>query len=202
LAKAQSSLRRTLLRKAAAAEDAGSNLIADRMRAMAGRAIRVTARIIVFLCGLGSLFTAVPYAILRGAELPIQSEWVIFLAALLLLGVLSVTASLLPQGRIAKACRIDRGDSRLIYVPLRMLGSFAAVSYLIAVLAYFAPHTWNLNPQVMLGLCPMYFLKMTIDPSAAEVFLLLGPMNAAVYGALGFVSGYAWLALRRRVGEK
>jgi hypothetical protein len=50
----------------------------------------------------------------------------------------------------------------------------------------------------MLLLCPMYFVKMTIDPSPVAIFFLLAPMNAAVYGALGAVLGYARLAFRRR----
>ena len=44
---------------------------------MSGRAIRTTSRIAFFLCGLISLLTGVPFLMLQGAELPVQSEWVI-----------------------------------------------------------------------------------------------------------------------------
>ena len=62
---------------------------------MAGRAIRITSRIVFIICGLVSLFTGVPYVILRGAELPVQSEWVIFVVALAFVGLFSVAVALL-----------------------------------------------------------------------------------------------------------
>ena len=82
--------------------------------------------------------------------------------------------------------------------PLKLLGVFAAISYLVAVVAYLAPHRWNLDPQLMLALCPLYFVKMTFDPSLVAVLLLLAAMNAAAYGALGLTLGYVWLAFRER----
>jgi len=169
-----------------------------RMRSMTGRAIRITSRIIFCICGLVSLLTAVPYAMLRGAELPRQSEWVIFVAILAVIGVFSVTVSLLPRGWIAKVCGRDRDDELLFALPLRLLLVFAAFSYFVAVFAHFAPQTWRLNPQLMFVLCPLYLVKMTFDPSPALIFLLLAPMNAAAYGSLGLTLGYASLALRSR----
>jgi hypothetical protein len=50
----------------------------------------------------------------------------------------------------------------------------------------------------MLLLCPMYFVKMTIDPSPVAIFFLLAPMNAAVFGAAGATLGFALLAFRRQ----
>src|SRR3974377_1849518 len=157
---------------------------------MAGRAIGITSRIVFCLCGLVSLVTAVPYAMLRGAELPRQSEWVIFVAALALIGIFSVTIALLPRAWIAKLCGRDRDDKRLFAVPLKLLLIFAAVGYCVGAFAHFAPQAWNLNPQLMFALCPLYLVKMTFDPSPALVFFLLAPMNAAVFGALGLVLGY------------
>src|SRR5215469_16208182 len=109
---------------------------------MTGRAIRITSRIIFCVCGLVSLVTAVPYAMLRGAELPRQSEWVIFVAALAVIGILSVTVSLLPRSWIAKVCGRNRDDERLFALPLKLLVSFAAIAYCVAVFAHFAPPTW------------------------------------------------------------
>ena len=165
---------------------------------MPGRAIRTTSRIAFLLCGLISLFTAAPYALLRGVDLPVQSEWIIFVVALALVGVFSVVVGLLPRSRIAKACKKDRDDAQLFSAPLKLLGGFAALFYLVAVVAYLAPHRWNLDPQLMLSLCPMCLLRMTFDPPPAAIFLLLAPMNAAVYGALGLTLGYAWLAFAKR----
>jgi len=134
---------------------------------------------------------------LRGAELPIQSEWIVFAIALGLLGIFSMTLTFLPRSWIAKLCHQDRDDPRLFSTPLKFLALFAAIFYGVAVFAHLAPHTWDLNPQLMFALCPMYFVRMTFDPSPAAVFFLLAPMNAAVYGALGAAAGYALLAFCR-----
>jgi hypothetical protein len=168
---------------------------------MAGRAIRITSRIVFFLCGATSLLTAAPYAIEQGVDLPVQSEWVVFAAALALVGVFSVVFAVLPRSWIAKVCKKDRDDDQLFSAPLNLLGRFAAIFYLLALIAYFAPHRWNLNPQLMLALCPMYMVKMMIDPSLVTVFFLLAPMNAAVYGSLGLTLGCARSAFRRRTSS-
>jgi hypothetical protein len=165
---------------------------------MAGRAIRATSRIVFFLCGVVSLVTGVPYVMLRGAELPVQSEWIVFAIALALVGACSVTFALLPRSWIAKAYKKDQEDRHLFSAPLTVLGGFAAIAYLIAVFAYLAPHRWSLNPQLMFSLCPLYFLKMMFDPSLTAVLFLLAPMNAAVYGSLGLTLGLARLIFVRR----
>jgi hypothetical protein len=166
---------------------------------MSGRALRTTSRIVFFLCGLTSLFTAVPFVMLRGAELPVQSEWVIFVAALALVGLFSLAFAVLPRSWLAKLSRKDRDDDQLFLTPLQWLGAFAAIAYLVAVVAYLAPQQWNLNPQLMFSLCPLYFLKMHFDPSLVTTFFLLAPMNAAVYGSLGLTLACAWSALHKRV---
>lgn len=173
-----------------------------RISLMSGRAIRITARIVFFLCGLISLFTAVPYVMLRGSELPVQSEWIIYVVALVLVGVLSVTLAVLPRSWIAKPCKRNQDDKQLFSKPLKLLGAFAVTSYLLAILAYLAPHRWNLDPQLMFLLCPMYFIKMTFDPSLVTTLFLLAPMNAGVYGSLGLTLAYAWLVFRRRTSNQ
>jgi hypothetical protein len=174
---------------------------AVKIRIMPGRAIRITSRFVIFVCGAISLLTAAPYVMLRGVDLPVQSEWVLFAGVLGLVGVFSVTIALLPRSWIAKVCKKDRDDEQLFSAPLKHLGYFAAISYLVALVAYLAPHSWNLDPQIMLLLCPMYFVKMTIDPSPVAVFFLLAPMNAAVYGSLDLTLAYAWLAFRKRTSR-
>lgn len=171
---------------------------AVRIRIMAGRAIWVTSRIVFAICGLVSLLTGAPYVMLRGEDMPIQSEWVVFAVALALVGLFSVTLAVLPRSWIARASKKDRDDPQLFSAPLKLLGSFAAVFYLVALLAYLTPHTWNLNDQLMLVLCPMYLVKMTFDPSLVTVLCLLAPMNAAVYGSLGLTLRFAWRAVRSR----
>lgn len=171
---------------------------ADRIRRMAGRRLRVFSRVLVAICGLVSLVTAAPYAMLQGISLPYQSEWVIFVVALGLAGIFALMLAVARRAWIAKVCNLGRDDKRLFSEPLKWLAGVAAVFYLVAVFAYFAPHTWNLNPQVMLAVCPMYLLKMTFDPSPALVFFLLAPMNAAVFGSVGVVMGLVTLGFRAR----
>ena len=164
---------------------------------MSARAIRITSRIAFFLCGLISLFTAVPFLMLRGAGLPVQSEWIIFVATLAPLGLFSVTLAVLPRSWIARPGKKDRDDRQLFLTPLKWLACFAAISYFVALLAYLAPHRWDLDPQLMFSLCPLYLVRMTFDPSLVATFFLLAPMNAAVYGSLGLALGYVWLTVRK-----
>ena len=168
---------------------------------MQGRALRSTSRIAFLFCGLISLFTGVPYVMLQGVGLPVQSEWVIFVMVLGLVGICSVMLAVLPRSWIAKTCKRGCDDERLLSALLEVLGIFAASGYLVAVFAYFSPNRWNLNPQLMLALCPMYLVKMTFDPSPAAIFFLLAPMNAAVYGSLGLTLGYGWLYFRARTSS-
>lgn len=168
---------------------------------MTAWAFRSTSRFIFILCGLTSLVTAVPYAMLRGIDLPYQSEWVIFVVVLGLVGIVGIGAGLARRAWIAKICKRNPDDKRLFSWPLRLVVGCATLFYAIAAFAYFAPHNWNIDAQLMLALCPLYLLKMTFDPSAAMVFFLLAPMNAAVYGSIGLALGYIWLAFGARTSS-
>jgi hypothetical protein len=152
---------------------------------MSGRAVRAVSRVVFFLCGAASLFTTVPYLILRGAGLPREGEWIVFLVVLAALGLFSVGLAVLPRSWIASVGKRDRDDPQLFTTPLKWLGVFAVIFYLVAVVAYLAPSRWNLDAQLMFLLCPMYFLKQQFDPSLPMTFFLLGPLNAGVFGALG-----------------
>src|ERR1700677_1636336 len=124
---------------------------AVRIRLMSGRAIRTIPRILFLICGLTSLFTCVPYVMLQGVDMPVHRAWFLFPVALGVVGVFSVTVAVLPRSWIAKACKRDRDDKQLFLAPLKVLGGFAAIAYLTALLAYLAPHSWDLNPTLMLS---------------------------------------------------
>lgn len=164
---------------------------------MAGRAVKVTARIIFVICGAASLVTGFAFVMLKGSELPVQSEWIIYALALGAVGAFTLLMGVLPQSWIAKVGKRERDDPRLFSFPLKALGGFAAFFYLVAAFAYFAPNRWNLDPRFMFPLCPLYFLKMHFDPEPVEIFFMLAPMNAAVYGALGACLAYARLAFQK-----
>jgi hypothetical protein len=165
---------------------------------MSGRALRTISRIAFFLCGATSLFTGFPYVMLQGTDIPVHRAWFLFPVALGVVGAFSVTIAVLPRSWMAKTCKRDRDDEELFSAPLKLLGVFAVIAYLLALLAYLAPHSWDLDPTLMLSLCPMYFVKLSFDPSLVAVFFLLAPMNAAAYGALGVTLGYALLAFGKR----
>jgi hypothetical protein len=171
---------------------------ADRIRFMSGRALRTVSRILFFLSGVTSLVSGFPYVMLQGSDMPVHRAWFLFPVALGVVGVFSLTVAVLPRSWIAKVCKRDRDDEQVFLTPLKWLGVFAAVSYLLALLAYLAPHSWDLNPTLMLSLCPLYFVKLAFDPSLVTVFFMLAPMNAAVYGALGAALGYVGLGFGKR----
>lgn len=164
---------------------------------MSDRALRITSRIVFWICGLTSLLIAYLYGSERGEDLPLESEWIFFAVVLGVVGTLSIVAGTIPRSWIAKLCKTDRDDRRVFSTPLRLLAIFAAIAYFVACFEFFAPHTWHLNAQVMFALCPLYLIKTLIDPSPVWIFLVLAPMNAAVFGALGVALGYTSLALRR-----
>ena len=173
-----------------------------RIRRMTGRSLRVSSRLVFFLCGLVSLVTAVPFALLRGVGLPYQSEWVVFVAALGVTGLLAITLAVMRISWIARLCKTEHDDVRIYSSPAKLASAFALVAYVMAVFAHFVPQAWNLNPQVMFALCPLYVVRMTFDPSASMVLFLLAPMNSATYGSLGAVLGFVWLAIRSRPEHK
>src|ERR1700722_5490780 len=123
---------------------------------MSGRALRTISRIAFFLCGGTSLFTGVPHVMLQGIDMPVHRAWFLFPVALGVVGVFSVTVAVLPRSWIAKACKRERDDERLFSVSLKLLGVFAVISYLLALLAYLPPHRWDLNPPLIFSLCRMY----------------------------------------------
>src|ERR1700722_6796969 len=165
---------------------------------MSGRTLRTVSRIVFFLCGGTSLFTGFPYVMLQGTDMPVHRAWFLFPVALGVVGLFSVTIAVLPRSWIAKACKRDRDDRQLFLTPLKWLGVFAGIAYLGALLGYLAPHRWDLNPTLMLSLCPMYFVRLAVDPELVTVSFMLAPMNAGAYGALGVTLGYVWLGFRKR----
>jgi uncharacterized membrane protein YphA (DoxX/SURF4 family) len=75
---------------------------------MTARAVRITSRIIFVICGLVSMITGVAYVLLRGVDLPVQSEWVIFAVVLEMVGVLGVAVGLLPRSGALRLCFISQ----------------------------------------------------------------------------------------------
>jgi hypothetical protein len=162
-----------------------------RIPGMAGRGVNIAARVVFFLGGVVSLAVAALYAMLRGSDLPRQSEWVIFTVVLGMVGAVNVLAAIFPAAWTARVCRVQ-DKSSLFSLPLRMFGGFAVVAYLVTVGFFFTPHAWNLSGYLWTYLlCPVYIVRETFDPPPVGIFLMLGVIEAAVYGAVGSVLVFA-----------
>jgi len=74
---------------------------------------------------------------------------------------------------------------------LRIPALFGAGGYLITAAVFFAPASWRLPPLIVFALCPPLLLTITVDLSAATVFLIMAPVNALLYAAFGLVIALA-----------
>jgi len=73
--------------------------------------------------------------------------------------------------------------------------AFAAVGYLVALGLYFAALGWHIPAAIVYALCPAVYSTITVDPSFPSVALILGPINASVYGVAGLAIGLIlWFA--------
>jgi hypothetical protein len=168
------------------------------MPSMAGRAVNITARIVFFLSGVVTLLVAALYTMLRGEDLPRQSEWIIFVVILGLVGGINVLVAVFPASWTARVCRVKE-KSGLFSLPFRMFGAFAVAAYLITVGLFYTPHEWNLSGFLWTYLlCPEYIVRGNFDPRPLELFLIMAPMNAAGWGGVGTVVG---LVLTPRIRE-
>jgi hypothetical protein len=74
---------------------------------------------------------------------------------------------------------------------LKIALAFAIVGYLVACGLYFSPARWHPSPSLVFTLCPPAFLTITVDPSFTSVAVILGPLNAVIYGVVGLLIGLA-----------
>ena len=161
---------------------------------MSERGIGIGGRTAFCLCSLATIVNTLPYALLRGVDLPRQSEWIWFVGLLGPVGLCSLAAAVLPRSWIGSILGITPQSPAVFTSPLKSLIVGALVGYVVAASAHSIPNRWNVNPQLLLPICPLYFVKMTFDPKPAETFVLLAPLNAGLYGALGMLVGYFVLA--------
>lgn len=164
---------------------------------MAGRAVNIAARIVFFVSGAVSIAVAAIYGMMQGSDLPSQREWILFTVLFGLVGVVNVLAAIFPASWTAKIFRV-KDRSSLFSLPFRMFGAFAVVAYLLTVGLFFTPHAWNLSGSLWTYLlCPVYIVRETLDPNSVGLFLILAPIDAAVWGAVGSVAGFVLSPLFR-----
>jgi hypothetical protein len=162
---------------------------------MRNRFIGIPSRIAFFLCGMVSLALGRAYRALIGLDSAAQGSWSVLSVVLMLVGVLAVLVALLPGSWITKALRLKSTGQSLI--PIKMMGVFAAASYFIIVGLTLASDSWRPSPELVFSVCPACALTITVDPSLQTVLLLLAPLSAAVYGALGGTLGCLCVVLQK-----
>jgi hypothetical protein len=165
---------------------------------MATGLIRLPFRFILFVCGMISIVLSNAFRAMQVFIPDAHVKWLVFSAVLVLVGGLTVILALLPNSWLDKACKVGPNAQHHLSVPIKLLGSFAAFSYLLTVALHLVPPSWHPAAQVIYLLCPACVLTITVDPSLASVLLVLAPLNAAVYGSLGTVLGCFLLAVRNR----
>ena len=153
--------------------------------------IGIAFRIAFFLCGIISLTLGRVYRSLVGLDPASQGSWSVFSVILMVVGGLAVLVAVLPGSWITRA------SSEHSSVPVKMMGAFAAASYLVIVVLSVGSHSWRPRPEFVFSVCPACALTITVDPSLSTVLLFLAPLSAAAYGALGGELGYLSVILRK-----
>src|ERR1039458_16030 len=103
-------------------------------------------------------------------------------------GLTTICLSLLPMKwvRRVESDRVERNDS----TSFKILLTFAAAGLLLPIILSFVPPTAVQPPWALVySICPACVLTLTVDSSLTSMILLLAPINAAVFGAIGGVVG-------------
>ncbi len=171
--------------------------IAARIRRMANRPVQVLSRFAFAVCGTIAILIGNLYRNLTGAPGPVvNAHWDLSSVVLMIVGGSAIVIAVLPIGWVERTCENGPSDRRLLSVPIKTLGGFALLSYLVNVGLCFAPLNWRPNPWFVFSICPACALTLATDLSVETVLLLVAPISAAVYGSLGGVAGFLLLVFR------
>jgi hypothetical protein len=143
--------------------------------------IGIPSRITFVACGTGCLALSELYL---HASLPLFA----FATALILVGSFAVLIALLPGSWVAKGFRLE--STELSLVPIKTMGAFAGVSYIVTVALFIIPNKLVPHPLFLLSVCPACALIAVAHPSLRGVLLFLAPMSAVAWGSLGGGLGY------------
>jgi hypothetical protein len=165
----------------------------------------IAARLIFLLCGAVSVSISAACRSMRSFFPDSPGPWLILSIVLLLVGVVSLVAAIVPRKWVVKMHGADLGNEFPGQLPTRMLLGFATLSYLLVVALALVGSSLRISPGLLYAVCPACALTITVDPSLTSVVLILAPINAAVYGAFGatvVLVGLMMAATRRRTPEK
>jgi hypothetical protein len=165
---------------------------------MKDSAIGVPSRLAFLVCGTISILIGNLYRSLTLAPGPVgHSKWDLSSVALMAVGGFAVAIALLPGSWIKSVRKIGPNNQQTLTLLLKMLGGFAAFSYLLTIGAFFAPLSGHPSPWVVFFVCPAWALMLGACDSVGTVVLLVAPVDAAVYGALGATFGFLLVVFRR-----
>jgi uncharacterized BrkB/YihY/UPF0761 family membrane protein len=187
--------RRRKLARTSVSDSYLANRTTGRIRRMASSLIGLPSRFALFVCGMISVALSRIYLALQGLDPSSHGWWSLFSGILVAVGGFAIVFAVLPGSWVEKLCKID--PDKLSLVPIKMLGIFAVVSYLLVVALYFVPPSGHPSPVLAFSVCPACALTITVDPSLGTVLAGLAPLSAAVYGSLGGVLGYLLVVFRQ-----
>lgn len=160
----------------------------------------LSSRFAFFVCGLITFGVGRVHADLIRHNLLMTGLGNPEAVVLVVAAILAILIALVPSSWIGKTSNIDPTNQRRSSIPIKMLGGFGALAYvMVAGLVLIPPNGHAaLDPALVFLICPACVLTVTADPSLGTVLLFLAPLNAAVYGAFGGILGYVVLAIRNR----
>lgn len=150
------------------------------------------------ICGVMTVLVGCVYGGLRSLLPTPKMPWSPFSYTLLAVGVIAVGISLQPTTWVQAITKNPNELQRSRSAPIRFLSIFAALGLLLAaVLAFLPPSLAEPPIPLVYSLCPACVVTATVGPSLGTALLLLAPLNALVFGAVGGVIGTAVILVRR-----
>jgi hypothetical protein len=157
----------------------------------------VIVRLVFLLCGAASLRISSACKLLTRFFPGAPGEWLLLSGFLLATGVVSLLTAVLPVNWVMRLSRGHGGDAAQSNLPIKALLGFAACSYSVTTSLGLLGAALSPPPAVVYAVCPACVLTVTVDPSPILVLLVLGPVNAAVFGSIGGTVGWLSVLLRR-----
>ena len=157
----------------------------------------ITARLLLLLCGAAAVRISAVCRSLRRFFPDNHESWLALTIILLLAGGVSLLAAVTPRRWVVKMRGADFGRDFPDKLAIRLLLVFATFSYLLVAALTVAGPSLEIPPGILYAVCPACALTITVDPSLISVLLVLAPVNAAVYGAIGATIGIVLAATMR-----
>jgi hypothetical protein len=157
----------------------------------------VIVRLGFLLCGAASLRISSACRLLTRFFPGAPGKWLVLSGFLFATGLVSLLTAVLPGNWAMRLRRGDGGNATQSNLPIQTLLGFAACSYLVTTGLGLWGAALSPPPAAVYTVCPACVLTLTVDPSPLSVLLVLGPVNAAVYGSIGGTVGWLSVLLRR-----